>query len=450
MVGLEAGRLLRPGLLPRSDCSLPADRPGAACSFRCRAASTSTPRLALGAAAGLAAWTLLSILWTPTPAAALADAERVFAYTALFGLGLWGTRLLGKQMTAALLPVAIAGTLVGIATVVAIGTGSDFNWYLHSDATLRFPIGYRNANAAFFLTCLWPLIGLAAHNDWRWLAARGIGRRRDAAAGAGGARPEPRLAAGRGGRPAGHPDPLAAPVADGGSGRPRGAPGAARLCRPCSTSTATGPPIPGSCRSCTTRQGRSRLSTGARCCSPRWPSASSTRGFVSGRRGCGRSPGSPGLSRRSSCSPEEPLSSPSTAARSASSTSGSRSSARSAIPTCEARGSATEPTSAPTATTSGGSGSTRPSNEPLLGGGAGSFQLTYLEHRRSGESPRDPHSLIVRVASELGPARPHPARSPSWSAASARRFAPGAGARSPRPGRGCAGGRRAVVRAGLL
>ncbi len=125
-------------------------------------------RLALGAAAGLALWTLLSILWTPTPAAALADAERVFAYTGLFGLGLWGTRLLGKQMTAALLPVAIAGTLVGIATVVAIGTGSDFNWYLHEDATLRFPIGYRNANAAFFLTCLWPLIGLAAHNEWRW------------------------------------------------------------------------------------------------------------------------------------------------------------------------------------------------------------------------------------------------------------------------------------------
>ena len=71
-------------------------------------------------------------------------------------------------MIGALLPVAIAGALVGIATVIAIGTGSDFNWYLHSDATLRFPIGYRNANAAFFLTCLWPLIGLATHNDWRW------------------------------------------------------------------------------------------------------------------------------------------------------------------------------------------------------------------------------------------------------------------------------------------
>jgi tetratricopeptide (TPR) repeat protein len=125
-------------------------------------------RLALGAAAGLAAWTLISILWTPVEAAAVADAERVFAYAVIFAVGLWATRLLGDRMLSALLPVAIAGALVGIATVIAIGTGSDFNWYLHSDATLRFPIGYRNANAAFFLICLWPLIGLAAQNDWRW------------------------------------------------------------------------------------------------------------------------------------------------------------------------------------------------------------------------------------------------------------------------------------------
>ncbi|MGZ8665720.1 MAG: O-antigen ligase family protein [Solirubrobacterales bacterium] len=124
--------------------------------------------LALAAVAGLGVWTLASILWTPAPAAALADAQRVFAYAAIFGVGLWTVRLLGARSIASLLPVAIGGTLVGLATVIAIGTGSDFNWYLHSDATLRFPIGYRNANAAFFLTCLWPLIGLATHNEWRW------------------------------------------------------------------------------------------------------------------------------------------------------------------------------------------------------------------------------------------------------------------------------------------
>ena len=124
--------------------------------------------VALASVAGLGAWTLASILWTPTPAAALADAERVFAYAALFAVGLWTVRLLGERLIGSLLPVAIAGALVGVATVIAIGTGSDFNWYLHSDATLRFPIGYRNANAAFFLTCLWPLIGVATHNEWRW------------------------------------------------------------------------------------------------------------------------------------------------------------------------------------------------------------------------------------------------------------------------------------------
>ncbi len=124
--------------------------------------------LALAAVGGLGAWTLASILWTPTPAAALADAQRVFAYAAVFGVGLWTVRLLGARSIGALLPVAIGGAGVGAATVIAFGTGSDFNWLLHSDATLRFPIGYRNANAAFFLTCLWPLIGLATHNEWRW------------------------------------------------------------------------------------------------------------------------------------------------------------------------------------------------------------------------------------------------------------------------------------------
>ena len=37
--------------------------------------------------AGLGAWTLTSILWTPTPAAALADAQRVFAYAVIFASG---------------------------------------------------------------------------------------------------------------------------------------------------------------------------------------------------------------------------------------------------------------------------------------------------------------------------------------------------------------------------
>ena len=124
--------------------------------------------LALAVAFGLGAWTLLSILWTPAPAAALADAQRVFAYATVFLAGLLAVRLLRRERVLALAPVAVAGGLAGIATVATIATGTDLASYLHGDATLRFPIGYRNANAAFFLICLWPAVGLAAYNQLRW------------------------------------------------------------------------------------------------------------------------------------------------------------------------------------------------------------------------------------------------------------------------------------------
>lgn len=156
----------------------PAFYPGAICLFALLAlflffvpfeARLDGPvRVALVGLVGLAAWTLLSIFWTPVPAAAVEYSERVFAYAALFAFGLWVTRLLGSRMLLALAPVAIAGAVVAIATTVVIATGTDVTWYLHEDATLRFPIGYRNADAAFFLISLWPLLGLASWSGWRW------------------------------------------------------------------------------------------------------------------------------------------------------------------------------------------------------------------------------------------------------------------------------------------
>jgi O-antigen ligase/polysaccharide polymerase Wzy-like membrane protein len=126
------------------------------------------PLVALVGLGGLAAWTLLSWLWTPAPASAIAYGERVFAYLTLFVFGVWATRLLGERLRFSLLPIAVAGALVGIATTIVIATGTNVTWYLHEDATLRFPIGYRNGNAALFLICLWPLLGLASRNQLRW------------------------------------------------------------------------------------------------------------------------------------------------------------------------------------------------------------------------------------------------------------------------------------------
>jgi O-antigen ligase len=129
---------------------------------------TGPARVALLALVALAAWMLLSALWSPTPAAAVKYAEHIFLYAALFGLGIWVANLLGARMLVALTPLAIAGGLVAIATVIVLATGADVTWYLHEDATLRFPIGYRNANAAFFMICLWSVLALAAETDWRW------------------------------------------------------------------------------------------------------------------------------------------------------------------------------------------------------------------------------------------------------------------------------------------
>jgi len=126
------------------------------------------PVAALGALTALTALTLLSGLWSPAPASALGDASQTLAYAALFALGIWITNLLGPRMLLALAPVGIAGALVGVGTVWTLATGTDFAWYLHGDATLRFPIGYRNGNAAFLMICAWPLLALATETALRW------------------------------------------------------------------------------------------------------------------------------------------------------------------------------------------------------------------------------------------------------------------------------------------
>jgi O-antigen ligase len=124
-------------------------------------------RVAVIALLGLGLWELLSALWSPTPSVAVRYAMHDFLYLALFGLGIWVTNLLGRRMRLALAPVALAVVLVGVATVFVLAGGHDVTWYLHEDATLRFPIGYRNADAAFILIGLWPLLSLASA-DWRW------------------------------------------------------------------------------------------------------------------------------------------------------------------------------------------------------------------------------------------------------------------------------------------
>jgi len=122
----------------------------------------------IGAIVGLAVWTLLSIIWTDSRDAAVQDAERAMLYAAAFVLGLWCCNLAGRRMLLPLAVVAATGVAIGIVITVTLASGSDVTSYVHSDATLRFPIGYRNAEAAFLMICLWPTIVLAVESELAW------------------------------------------------------------------------------------------------------------------------------------------------------------------------------------------------------------------------------------------------------------------------------------------
>ncbi len=126
-------------------------------------------RVALAALVGIAGWTFLSIFWTPSRDAAVQDAERAMLYSAMFLLGLWSCRLAGRRMLLPLGGIAALGVVIGVITTLTLAHGTDLHSYFDTDATLQFPIGYRNADGAFFLICLWPLIALAAEGNFRWL-----------------------------------------------------------------------------------------------------------------------------------------------------------------------------------------------------------------------------------------------------------------------------------------
>ena len=85
------------------------------------------------------------------------------------------------RMKLSLVPLAVAGAFAGLITrrprwrpATPRGTCSSV------DGTLDFPLGYRNAEAAFFAIALFPAIGLAADRelDWRLRACRARRRRR--------------------------------------------------------------------------------------------------------------------------------------------------------------------------------------------------------------------------------------------------------------------------------
>jgi len=130
--------------------------------------SSPPATIALASLAGLGAWAALSALWSPTPDVAVGDGQRILTYALAFGLGIWLCNLLVGRVHLALVPLAAAGAFAGIVTVVGLLTGDNVGHYLEGDGTLEFPLGYRNANAAFFAIAMWPALGLASHRTSAW------------------------------------------------------------------------------------------------------------------------------------------------------------------------------------------------------------------------------------------------------------------------------------------
>jgi O-antigen ligase len=125
--------------------------------------------LALGGLLLLGVWTLLSGLWSPAPDEAISDGTRVLLYAVAFLVGMWLCRLLADRATLSLLPLAVAGGVAALGTAITLMTGDDFTRYISRDGSLEFPVGYHNANAAFFAIAFWASLALASSplSDWR-------------------------------------------------------------------------------------------------------------------------------------------------------------------------------------------------------------------------------------------------------------------------------------------
>lgn len=139
-----------------------------ALGIRLRAPIRGPALLALGCLLGIAGLLLASTLWTSAPSSGPEDAQRALLYAGAFLAGLWICNMLGKRMALVLWPVAGAGIVVAVGIFLVLATGDSLATYFHDDVTLKAPLGYRNANATFFLICLWPLLTLAADIVERW------------------------------------------------------------------------------------------------------------------------------------------------------------------------------------------------------------------------------------------------------------------------------------------
>lgn len=119
-----------------------------------------TAACAAGLLAGFAAWSAISIDWSPLPAGARDDALLALFYTIAFLVPLTTLRS-ASDRRAAVVAVAAGLSTIAVATLADVRFGDDpANLYLFK--RLVFPISYANGGAAFALLGFWPTIALAS------------------------------------------------------------------------------------------------------------------------------------------------------------------------------------------------------------------------------------------------------------------------------------------------
>ena len=117
---------------------------------------------ALGSFAAFTAWCFMSLMWADVPGDAWDGANRTLLYLivyALFALVPW------RPATAASLFGLFALATAGIGTVILVHASLGDPLSVFLGARFFEPLGYENANVAWFLLAFWPALFLAARHE---------------------------------------------------------------------------------------------------------------------------------------------------------------------------------------------------------------------------------------------------------------------------------------------
>jgi hypothetical protein len=128
-----------------------------------RPAPPRTVVVALALLAAYVAWSFLSITWADSQGPALEGAGRTLMYALVFALfALWPLRGSAPALIAGALGLGIAA--VGLVELLRLGAAADPNSFLFR-GRLSEPVGYANANVAFWMAGLLPCLVLAARRE---------------------------------------------------------------------------------------------------------------------------------------------------------------------------------------------------------------------------------------------------------------------------------------------